>query len=38
VVFGYGSLERSRAELLHELMTPEPELELEAAAAVDASP
>src|SRR3954453_22586923 len=31
VVFGYGSLERLRAELLHELMTPEPELELEAA-------
>jgi N-acetylglucosaminyldiphosphoundecaprenol N-acetyl-beta-D-mannosaminyltransferase len=38
VVFGYGSLERLRAELLHELMTPEPELELETAAAVDASP
>jgi N-acetylglucosaminyldiphosphoundecaprenol N-acetyl-beta-D-mannosaminyltransferase len=34
VVFGYGSLERLRAELLHELMTPEPELELEAVARV----
>jgi N-acetylglucosaminyldiphosphoundecaprenol N-acetyl-beta-D-mannosaminyltransferase len=32
VVFGYGSLERMRAELLHELMTPELELEREAAS------
>jgi hypothetical protein len=32
VVFGYGSLERLRAELLHDLMTPESELELEVAA------